>query len=164
MDLLRSLRSDKGDLKKDEVSKILALGTKTTAEPELALDLRDSSIFWINDLEKDEEYEDWPDDLTQLFFRMGGIMLRPVRRNVFNLVITLDPSDNANCAGLLKMLQSFMAHKSPVRVGVVFAAPSVKTEQTEIVRRLLNYAMTENKIRQIFNDIVQVIKNPCTLS
>lgn len=93
MELLRSLRQDWPAVTRGEVEKIIALGTKSQAEPELALDMRDSSIFWINDLEKDEEYEDWPDDLTQLFFRMGGIMLRPVRRNVFNLVVTVDPAD-----------------------------------------------------------------------
>jgi UDP-glucose:glycoprotein glucosyltransferase len=155
MELLKSLRSEKSPLSRDEVSKILALGTKTGTEPELALDLRDSSIFWVNDLEKDEEYEDWPDDLTQLFFRMGGIMLRPVRRNVFNLVLTLDPSDVGGTAGLLRLLQSFMQHKSPVRIGLVFHHQG-ENKNAELVRRLMNYAGTEGKSKQAFNDIVQV--------
>ena len=98
MDLLKSVYLDKTKTRSD-IDSVLALGTKAISEPDLALDLRDGSITWINDLEKDEEYEDWPDDLTQLFFRMGGVMLRPVRRNVFNLLLTLNPDDDATTGG-----------------------------------------------------------------
>lgn len=91
MESLRSIYHERPQTR-NQVENILTIGSKSS-EPELALDLRDSSIYWINDLEKDEEYEDWPDDLTQLFFRMGGVMLRPVRRNVFNLLLTLNPED-----------------------------------------------------------------------
>jgi len=101
LDLMESLRSIYSDIPqtRTKLNSYLRIGNRGTSDPDLALDLRDSSIYWINDLEKDEDYEDWPEDLTQLFFRMGGIMLRPVRRNVFNLLLSLDPEDVDNTAG-----------------------------------------------------------------
>lgn len=98
MELLRAVYTD-SKVTRDRINNILSLGAKASAEPDFALDMRDSSVYWINDLENDEEYEDWPDDLTQLFFRMGGVMLRPVRRNVFNLLITVNPEDISTTSG-----------------------------------------------------------------
>jgi hypothetical protein len=53
MELLKFLSSEKSPLSRKEVSKILAIRAKTGTALKLALDLRDSSIFWVNDLEKD---------------------------------------------------------------------------------------------------------------
>lgn len=100
MESLKSIYHHEKSLTRLQLENILTVGSKSS-EPELALDLRDSSVYWINDLEKDEEYEDWPDDLTQLFYRMGGVMLRPVRRNVFNLLLTLNPEDVGTTASKL---------------------------------------------------------------
>lgn len=101
LDLMESMRSIYNDIpqSRPKLNSYLRIGSRGSSEVDLALDMRDSSVYWINDLEKDEDYEDWPEDLTQLFFRMGGIMLRPVRRNVFNLLLTLNPDDTENTAG-----------------------------------------------------------------
>ena len=116
LDLIETLRSvyHETPQSRAQIDSYLQIGSRSSSDPELALDLRDSSVFWINDLEKDEEYEDWPDDLTQLFFRMGGVMLRPVRRNVFNLLLTLNPEDTETTGGqyssflfLMWVLRSF---------------------------------------------------------
>lgn len=70
-----------------------------------------------------------------------------------------------NVTALLKMAQSFMAHKSPVRIGIVFCAPKTKTpidetsdeiSDTNLIRRIMNYALAEGKTRRAFNDIVEV--------
>jgi len=117
IEILKSVYHEK-HITRPKLDAILSLGSKS-ADPDLALDLRDSSIYWINDLERDEEYEDWPDDLTQLFFRMGGVMLRPVRRNVFNLVLTLDPDDVHNAASKLHSSISSL-HLIEVLLNVLF--------------------------------------------
>ena len=161
IELLKSVYHDKSKTRKD-VDKILSMGSKSNSEPDLALDLRDASVVWINDLEKDEEYEDWPDDLTQLFFRMGGVMLRPVRRNVFNLLLTLDPDEDATTGAMIKLAQSFMAHKAPVRIGVVFcgadeiSSNSIEEPRSNVIRRVLNYAVSEGETKKIFDSIVEV--------
>lgn len=175
MESLKSIYHHEKPLARSQIEQILTIGSKSS-EPELALDLRDSSVYWVNDLEKDEEYEDWPDDLTQLFYRMGGVMLRPVRRNVFNLLLTLNPEDVETTASLLKLAQSFMAHKAPLRIGVTFcssgASPPARREITsnslddddendveskgDLVRRVLNYALSEDSVRKAFNLIVEV--------
>lgn len=62
------------------------------------------------------------------------------------------------------MAQSFMAHKSPVRIGIVFCAPKAKNteESTDevstavLIRRIMNYALSEGRTRRAFNDIVEV--------
>lgn len=110
MELLRAIYADDPAITRDKINTILSLGAKASSEPDFALDMRDSSVYWINDLENDDEYEDWPDDLTQLFFRMGGVMLRPVRRNVFNLLITVNPEDTSTTAGkIYKLFHSLLS-------------------------------------------------------
>lgn len=60
------------------------------------------------------------------------------------------------------MAQSFMAHKSPVRIGVVFCSPKSADEDPDnpsnsmLIRRIMNYALSEGRTRRAFNDIIEV--------
>lgn len=53
---------------------------------EFAIDIRDSAINWINDIENDSKYSRWPTNLMELLRPTFPGMLRQVRRNLFNLV------------------------------------------------------------------------------
>ena len=46
-------------------------------------------------------------------------MLRSIRKNFFNLVLIVDPTDIASKA-ILKLAESFYVHRAPVRIGLVF--------------------------------------------
>lgn len=57
-----------------------------TGNQDFAMDIRDSAINWVNDLEHDSAYKRWPSSLMELLRPTFPGMLRHVRRNLFNLV------------------------------------------------------------------------------
>jgi UDP-glucose:glycoprotein glucosyltransferase len=84
------------------------------------LDFRHPSILWLNDLEKDTQYSSWSAsyyDLLRNSF-IGG--LRSVRKNIYNLVVVIDPSQIDTSYSLLKTIESFYGHQLPVRIGLIF--------------------------------------------
>jgi len=76
-------------------------------------------------------------------------------------------------SALLKLAQSFMAHKAPLRVGVVFCSESreesnsldeeLPTNQADVIRRIMNHALAEGKIRNSFTSLVDVSRKFCSL-
>lgn len=99
---------------------LLALDLSSSAK-EFAIDIRDSAITWINDLENDAQYRRWPGSVMDLLRPTFPGMLRNIRKNLFNLVIVLDPvtGDDAG-RDIVKLAESFVVHSAPVRVGLVF--------------------------------------------
>ncbi|UJR13905.1 hypothetical protein I4U23_000911 [Adineta vaga] len=83
------------------------------------LDFRHPAILWLNDLEKDSQYSKWPasyyDLLRNNFF--GG--LRTIRKNLYNLVVIIDPSQIDTSYELIKNLESYFVHELPIRIGLV---------------------------------------------
>jgi UDP-glucose:glycoprotein glucosyltransferase len=53
---------------------------------EYALDIRDSAVHWINDIENDKQYKRWSSSLMELLRPTFPGMLRSVRKNIYNLV------------------------------------------------------------------------------
>ena len=84
------------------------------------LDFRHPSILWLNDLENDNQYAKWPssyyDLLRNNFF--GG--LRTIRKNLYNLVVIIDPSQIENSHELMKNIEAYFVHELPIRIGLVF--------------------------------------------
>lgn len=77
------------------MSSLLALdfsGSGSSSSPEYAIDIRDSAVMWVNDIENDKQYRRWSDSLMELLRPTFPGMLRSVRRNLYNLVsVTLLP-------------------------------------------------------------------------
>lgn len=63
----------------------LDIGESFTWE-EYGLDIRDTSITWLNDLETDERYRRWPSSFMELLRPTYPGMLRNLRRNIYNYV------------------------------------------------------------------------------
>ncbi|XP_052863855.1 UDP-glucose:glycoprotein glucosyltransferase [Anopheles cruzii] len=93
----------------------------SSSSKEFAIDLRDSAITWINDLENDGQYRRWPASLKDLLRPTFPGMLRNIRKNLFNLVLIVDPvaGDSAG-RDIVKLAESFIVHMAPVRIGLVF--------------------------------------------
>lgn len=53
---------------------------------EYALDIRDSAVLWVNDIETDKQYRRWSESLMELLRPTFPGMLRSVRKNIYNLV------------------------------------------------------------------------------
>ncbi|KAF7287176.1 hypothetical protein GWI33_002543 [Rhynchophorus ferrugineus] len=93
--------------------------SESGSSSDFAIDIRDSSINWLNDIEKDSKYRYWSSSLMELLRPTFPGMIRQIRRNLFNLVLIVDPADTS-VNQLFKLLESFVVHVSPIRVGVVF--------------------------------------------
>lgn len=124
---------------------LLALDLSGAGAKDFAIDIRDSAIVWVNDLENDVEYKRWPASVMDLMRPTFPGMLRNVRKNLFNLVLLVDPVLPESRA-LLKMAESFIIHTAPVRIGLVFDSRSVADDkQTDYTSLLCAFNYVSQK-------------------
>lgn len=88
-------------------------------EANYAVDIRDPSVIYINDLERDRKYAGWPSSVQDLLRPTFPGMLRHIRKNLFHMVLFVDPADRQSSA-MIKMAEAFYVHSAPVRIGLVF--------------------------------------------
>ncbi|XP_004423176.1 PREDICTED: UDP-glucose:glycoprotein glucosyltransferase 2 [Ceratotherium simum simum] len=102
----------------EDMSKFLKLNSHVW-DSTYALDIRHSSIMWINDLENDNLYVTWPASCQELLKPIfpGGIP--SIRRNFHNLVLFVDPAQEY-ALDFIKLAKLFYYHKTPLRIGFVF--------------------------------------------
>jgi UDP-glucose:glycoprotein glucosyltransferase len=111
-------------LSDEQASKMISLDFSSgTNKPSYGIDIRDTAVNWINDLEKDKQYQGWPESVMEMLRPTFPGMMRSVRKNFFNIAIFCDPS-KAACKPLIKMLESFYLHRAPTRIGIVFTVQS----------------------------------------
>ena len=109
----------------DEIaSKLTSVDFSNANKASYGIDVRDTAVNWVNDLEKDKMYQGWPEGVMEILRPTFPGMMRSVRKNFFNLVIICDPS-KAKCRPLIKMLESFYLHRAPTRIGIIFAGKTV---------------------------------------
>lgn len=120
---------------------LLGLDLASTAK-EFAIDIRDSAITWINDLENDAQYKRWPGSVMDLLRPTFPGMLRNIRKNLFNLVLVIDPTaDESTGRDIVKLAESFVVHSAPVRVGLVFdTRGSAEEKDYRAITCAFNYA------------------------
>ncbi|RWS27572.1 UDP-glucose:glycoprotein glucosyltransferase 1-like protein [Leptotrombidium deliense] len=87
---------------------------------EYQIDIRDSAVVYINDIETDKEYLNWPSSLQDMLRPTYPGMLRNVRRNMFHLVLVVEPGSKSSF-DVMKLAESFYIHRAPLRIGFVFA-------------------------------------------
>ncbi|KAL7734467.1 hypothetical protein ACLKA6_010792 [Drosophila palustris] len=102
-------------------SALLALDLNSASKREFAIDIRDTSVQWINDIEQDAQYRRWPPSVMDLLRPTFPGMLRNIRKNVFNLVLVVDPLQ-PEARSVIKLAESFVIHQAPIRLGLVFDA------------------------------------------
>ncbi|KAF5304487.1 hypothetical protein FQA39_LY09683 [Lamprigera yunnana] len=115
-------------LDNEQLKALLSLDFSNTNSDaqEFAIDIRDSAINWINDIERDSRYNRWSTSIMDLLKPTFPGMLRQVRKNIFNLVLIINPIDK-EIRGILMLLESLVVHSAPLRVGLVLAANSSLT-------------------------------------
>ncbi len=104
----------------DEQARKLISQDFATDKQTYGIDIRDTAVNWINDIEKDKAYKNWPSSVTELLRPTFPGMLRSIRKNFFNVIILCNPSHRSSVP-LMKMLESLYVHRAPTRVGIVFA-------------------------------------------
>uniref|UniRef100_A0A183AZS3 UDP-glucose:glycoprotein glucosyltransferase n=1 Tax=Echinostoma caproni TaxID=27848 RepID=A0A183AZS3_9TREM len=95
-------------------------GLKYSLSGKFALDLANAPVIYFNNLELDLAYSHWPDSLHALFTLdfSGGI--RRLRRNLYNVILVVDPAAD-NCRQMIRLVESFLIHKTSIRVALVRA-------------------------------------------
>ncbi|CAB0002117.1 unnamed protein product [Nesidiocoris tenuis] len=83
--LYRSKFSDPGVSDKNASNALLALDMSNTGV-DFGLDIRDSAVMWVNDIELDKQYNRWASSLMDLLRPTFPGMIRSVRKNLYNLV------------------------------------------------------------------------------
>ncbi|XP_030573163.1 UDP-glucose:glycoprotein glucosyltransferase [Drosophila novamexicana] len=106
-------------------SALLALDLNSANKREFAIDIRDTAVQWINDIEQDAQYRRWPPSVMDLLRPTFPGMLRNIRKNVFNLVLVVDPLQ-PEARSVIKLAESFVIHQAPIRLGLVFDARAVE--------------------------------------
>lgn len=72
-------------MEEEEIKKLINLDLASSTS-EYAIDIRDSAVVWLNDIESDKQYRRWPDSLLDLLKPTLLGPLRSIRRNLYNLV------------------------------------------------------------------------------
>ncbi|XP_014296354.1 UDP-glucose:glycoprotein glucosyltransferase [Microplitis demolitor] len=138
-----------------KMDKLVALDLSSNLDnQDFAIDIRDSAIMWINDLETDKRYQKWSSALTLLIKPMYPGTLRQIRRNFYNLVLIIDPLSD-KIKHLLNTVDTLNKHTAPIRVGFVFVTnfnTSVTgfTDPSVAVNNAFHYLMEERNSMEAF--------------
>lgn len=119
MRVLESLHSN--NVRGSLASSLLALDLTASSKKEFAIDIRDTAVQWVNDIENDVQYRRWPSSVMDLLRPTFPGMLRNIRKNVFNLVLVVDALQ-PTARSVIKLSESFVIHQAPIRLGLVFDA------------------------------------------
>ncbi|KAB8345828.1 hypothetical protein FH972_022883 [Carpinus fangiana] len=95
----------------------------STDEPQ-RYDFRDEAeggevIIWMNDIEKDKRYADFPTNNKALLQRVFPGQLPSVRKDIHNVIFPVDLSDRQDVLTVLETIQAFVKKLVPVRFGLV---------------------------------------------
>uniref|UniRef100_A0A452VMW8 UDP-glucose ceramide glucosyltransferase-like 1 n=1 Tax=Ursus maritimus TaxID=29073 RepID=A0A452VMW8_URSMA len=152
-------------INKEDVSKFLKLNSRVL-DHTYALDIRHSSVMWINDLENDDLYVTWPASCQELLKPVFPGTIPSIRRNFHNLVLFIDPAQEYTL-DFIKLAELFYYHKIPLRIGFVFI---VNTDDEVdgaddagvALWRAFNYIAEERDVSQAFisiNDKILTVDN-----
>ena len=89
--LVEGLTHILGSNEKELMNKLIRLDVNDDKTNYL-IDIRDSAIIYINDIENDKVYRNWPSSIQDLLRPTYPGMLRNVRKNLYHLVLIVDPS------------------------------------------------------------------------
>ena len=130
-----------------------------------ALDVRDKSIFFINDIEKDKEYALWTQNVQELLRPTFPGIIRQIRRNFFNLIFFFDPSEDLSYT-ILMVVNAFLSNFQALRIGFLMK-PRDQGElndaiSSECIYSCFNYIMLKNSNRDAFNWLLKLFKETHT--
>uniref|UniRef100_A0A8D2L804 UDP-glucose ceramide glucosyltransferase-like 1 n=1 Tax=Varanus komodoensis TaxID=61221 RepID=A0A8D2L804_VARKO len=142
-------------IKEDVLSKFMRLAVHSEDEA-YALDIRHSSIVWINNIEKDQMYDKWPSSFQELLKPAYAGMMRQIRRNLYNLVCLSLEVDNPS----RECIAEENAHKIIGFVFVVNTDEVVDGNQDAGVAlwRAFNFVAEEMDIPEAFGSIIHMYR------
>lgn len=115
---------------------LLALDLSSSSSKEFAIDIRDTAISWINDIENDAQYKRWSSSALDLLRPTFPGMMRNVRKNLFNVVIVFDPI-LPDARSIIKLAESFVIHSAPIRLGLVLNTKQANEASEDVYRAIV---------------------------
>ncbi|XP_066089084.1 UDP-glucose:glycoprotein glucosyltransferase 1 isoform X1 [Saccopteryx bilineata] len=117
------------------------------SEADYAVDIRSSSISWINNLEVDTRYNSWPTSLQELLRPTFPGVIRQIRKNLHNMVFIVDPAHETT-AELVNTAEMFLSNHIPLRLGLIFVVNDLEDvdgmqDAGVAVMRAYNYVAQE---------------------
>lgn len=97
--------------------------TQSESEPQ-RYDFRDATeggdvIIWLNDIENDDRYENWPTDLRALLQRTFPGQMPSCRRDIHNAIVSVDFTSANDVTNLLETILNLVKRGIPIRWGLV---------------------------------------------
>jgi hypothetical protein len=109
-------------------------------------------VHFLNNLEKDKQYKNWPKQLTTLLYPSWS--LHTVGRNLYSLIINIDPISSSGVA-LLSQTRSLLEDQLPIRFGVTLFCDSRPGDNEHTV-------LTRAAVCRLFAKLV--VENPQKMS
>ncbi|KAM6146019.1 LOW QUALITY PROTEIN: UDP-glucose:glycoprotein glucosyltransferase 2 [Phoenicopterus ruber ruber] len=146
-------------IKEEILSKFMRLHIHPT-DDSYALDIRHSSIIWVNNIEQDHSYSTWPASYQELLKPAFPGVIQQIRRNLYNLVLFVDPVQE-DTGDYMKLAELFYHHNVPLRIGFVFILSTKEeidgNEDAGIALwRTFNYIAEESDTSQAFTSIINM--------
>ncbi|XP_030090804.1 UDP-glucose:glycoprotein glucosyltransferase 2 isoform X4 [Serinus canaria] len=148
-------------IKGETLSKFMRLHVHPT-DNNYALDIRHSSIIWINNIEQDPSYSTWPASYQELLKHSFPGFLHEIRRNLYNLVLFVDPVQE-DTGDYMNLAELFYHHDVPLRIGIVFILSTKEeidgNEDAGVALwRTFNYIAEESDTSQAFMSIITIYR------
>ncbi|KAH0624482.1 hypothetical protein JD844_031968 [Phrynosoma platyrhinos] len=146
-------------IKGDVLRKLMRLPVRSNDDT-YAIDIRHSSIIWINNIEKDQMYNKWPSSFQELLKPAYAGMMGQIRRNLYNLVLFIDPVQE-EAADFMKLVEVIYSQKVPLRIGFVFILNTDEVVDGNVdagvaLWRAFNYVADEMDIPEAFATMINM--------
>ncbi|VDM17267.1 unnamed protein product [Hydatigera taeniaeformis] len=117
---------------------------KHTVTGEHLLDLRNAPILFLNDIERNSGYDSWLPSMHALFTMGPPGALRHIRKNLFNVVFVVDPSQRTSIE-MLKLAEIIIMKKVPIRIGLLWSVNPETESVSRTMVRAFNYLASNVK-------------------
>ncbi len=77
-----------------------------------------NAILYLNDIEKDAQYSSWPTSVQEMLYRSQFGGAPTVRRNLFTMLLVIDPADGSS-SPVLDVVAQLLNVQFPLRLGVL---------------------------------------------
>ncbi|KGY14588.1 hypothetical protein PABG_12541 [Paracoccidioides brasiliensis Pb03] len=96
-------------------------------------------IIWMNNLEKDHQYDGWTKSLNSLLRPIYPGQLPPIRRDIHNVVIPVDLTSSKDIEIVVRNMQTLVKRRIPIRFGFVPLLQNPNSlEQARVAHYLLD--------------------------
>ncbi|CAI5454001.1 unnamed protein product [Caenorhabditis angaria] len=107
-------------INREYLSILVGMDTSDDEKASYAIDYREAYPFYLNNLDTDKRYKQWGNSVKLMLQPYYPGMIRPIARNLFNLVFIIDPS-TLEGRKFLRIGKVFYDNDIAIRIGYIFA-------------------------------------------